>query len=207
MESRSNNRKQLSTQSNVDKGASRRGFLQKSLIGATPFILTAVSRPVLGNQCTVSGMMSGNLSAPGGPEVCAGLTPGFWKTHLMDWPEPYTPGEIQGDAWSPNSRGATPNLKVVGGTRFNDVFAFRNGYFRNNPSMLEVMQMRGNEDRERLGAHAVAAILNATYFANQSGVSFGYTPDDIISYWNQGRGPGGSNLKKFYEMLNQRGSG
>ncbi|WP_426416716.1 hypothetical protein [Aestuariirhabdus sp. LZHN29] len=207
MESRSNKNTQPSNTAPAGAAAPRRDFLRKSLIGATPFILTAVSRPVLGNQCTVSGMMSGNLSAPGEPQVCAGLTPGFWKNHLMDWPQPYTPGELPSGRLRVNNGRQAPALE--GGTLFNDVFSYRSGYFDDEPapSMLEVMQKEGHDDRYRLGAHAVAALLNSVYFAVERGVSFGYTADDILSYWNQGVGPGGSDLKEFYEMLNQRGYG
>ncbi|RRJ84332.1 hypothetical protein D0544_04275 [Aestuariirhabdus litorea] len=152
-------------------------------------------------------MMSGNLSAPGEPVLCAGLTPGFWKNHLRDWPEPYDPGELP-LGWHPNNGQNT--LVLEGGTLFNEYFTYRAGYFDDDPpaSMLEVMQKEGYDDKYRLGAHAVAALLNATYFANMEGVSFGYTADEILSYWNLGHGPGGTDLeslKEFYMMLNQRG--
>ncbi|KVW96756.1 hypothetical protein [Thiobacillus denitrificans] len=49
-------------------------------------IFTLASRPVWANQCTVSGMASGNLSAPDGAS-CEGCTPGYWKVcqHLDSW--------------------------------------------------------------------------------------------------------------------------
>ncbi len=48
-------------------------------------VFTLASRPVWANQCTVSGMASGNLSAP--QVTCEGCTPGYWKVcqHLDSW--------------------------------------------------------------------------------------------------------------------------
>lgn len=48
-------------------------------------VFTLASRPVWANQCTVSGMASGNLSKP--QETCEGCTPGYWKVcqHLDSW--------------------------------------------------------------------------------------------------------------------------
>jgi hypothetical protein len=64
-------------------------------IAATPVVMTVVSRPVLANgtgtptQCQApSGFVSGNTSSPGG-DVCAGRTPGYWKTHQSAWPSGY----------------------------------------------------------------------------------------------------------------------
>ncbi|NDP46946.1 MAG: hypothetical protein GZ085_00880, partial [Sulfuriferula multivorans] len=49
-------------------------------------VFTLASRPVWANQCTISGMASGNLSAPRGP-ACGGCTPSYWKQaqHLDSW--------------------------------------------------------------------------------------------------------------------------
>ena len=48
-------------------------------------VFTLASRPVWANQCTISGMASGNLSAP--RVTCDGCTPGYWKQdqHLDAW--------------------------------------------------------------------------------------------------------------------------
>ncbi len=179
----------------------RRNFLRKSLIGATPLILTAVARPVLGNQCTLSGMMSGNLSAPGEQVTCIGLSPGYWMTHPENWLPPYDPGVPQ-----QNQGNGKDAPETVGGTLFRIPFAYRDPHFvvpsgKPEPSMMDVLRMGGNEDSEQLGAHAVGALLNAVYFATQAGLSFGYTADEIISYWDQGHGPHGMNLKEFYAAL------
>jgi hypothetical protein len=48
-------------------------------------VFTLASRPVWANQCSISGMASGNLSKP--QETCEGCTPGYWKVcqHLGSW--------------------------------------------------------------------------------------------------------------------------
>lgn len=49
-------------------------------LGGAPFILTLASRPALASHCSPSGMASGNMSRVH-DVLCAGRTPGFWKTH------------------------------------------------------------------------------------------------------------------------------
>jgi hypothetical protein len=48
-------------------------------------VFTLASRPVWANQCSISGMASGNLSKP--QETCEGCTPGYWRVcqHLGSW--------------------------------------------------------------------------------------------------------------------------
>lgn len=64
--------------------ASRRRLI--ATLGGGAVILTLAGKPVWASQCTVSGMMSGNLSAPQGTP-CQGCTPGYWKVcqHLDSW--------------------------------------------------------------------------------------------------------------------------
>jgi len=77
-------------------GESRRRFVKGTLIAA-PVLMTVVSRPAWGNVCSPSGMVSGNISTPGGDQVdCAtGLAPndyveynsteGEWQLN-SNWP-------------------------------------------------------------------------------------------------------------------------
>jgi hypothetical protein len=48
-------------------------------------VFTLASRPVWANQCSISGMASGNLSQP--QVTCEGCTPGYWRVcqHLDSW--------------------------------------------------------------------------------------------------------------------------
>lgn len=56
----------------------------------TTAIVTLSSRPALANHCSISGMLSGNLSKPH-DVTCQGLTPGCWKTQ-PNWPGSYVVG-------------------------------------------------------------------------------------------------------------------
>src|SRR5512134_3139651 len=58
--------------------------LTGAALGATA-VFTLSSRPVWANQCSISGMASGNLSAP--KVTCEGCTPGYWMVcnHLDSW--------------------------------------------------------------------------------------------------------------------------
>lgn len=82
----------------IDKssvGNSRRRFV-KGTLAAAPVLMTVVSRPVWGNACAPSGMVSGNLSSPGADAVdCStGLPPndyvefvnGVYELNLSNWP-------------------------------------------------------------------------------------------------------------------------
>jgi hypothetical protein len=150
-------------------------------------VFTLGSRPVWANQCTISGMMSGNLSQPKGP-ACAGCTPGYWRQpqHLDSW---LATGFRPSDA-------------------FNTVFGVT-AYVRPDSTpytLLEVLQeLQGNGDpiSINLGFHAVAALLNAAH----PGVNYGYEPGDIITLFINNIGTPGlaAKLKNSFVMLNQRG--
>ena len=152
-------------------------------------VFTLASRPVWANQCTISGMHSGNLSqAPG--VSCAGCTPGYWKQpqHL--------------DAWGPT--GFLPTNK------FNTVFSVTQ-YVKSNGSpytLLEVLQLlngNGNGTPDpistNLGFHAVAALLNAAH----PNVNYGYTSGEIIALFQSHYLTDGAALKDSLAMLNERG--
>lgn len=78
---------------------SRRRLLRGGL-GATPVLLTLVSRSALGGGtggggvCTSpSGFVSMPTSQHGTPKTCLGRTPGYWKQsqHFGDWKPPFYP--------------------------------------------------------------------------------------------------------------------
>lgn len=147
-------------------------------------IFTLASRPVWANQCTLSGMMSGNLSAPT-VEACAGCTPGYWKQkqHLISW----------------ERTGFKPT------DPFNKIFGFTQ-YLKKNGTpytLLEVMQeLNGNGDpiSTNLGFHAVAALLNAAHPA----VNYGYTAGEIIAMCQKNISTP-AKLKDSLAMMNERG--
>jgi len=173
----------LSEGSKNDTIDTSRRKLTGTALGAAA-VFTLASRPVWANQCTISGMMSGNLSAPKGP-ACQGCTPGYWKQpqHLDSW------------------IGYKPTDK------FNSVFGVTQ-YVKPDGTpytLLEVLQLlngSGDPISTNLGFHAVAALLNA---ANSS-VNFGYTAGEIITLFQTNLAPNKcAALKDALAMLNERG--
>lgn len=151
-------------------------------------VFTLASRPVWANQCTISGMASGNLSAPKGP-ACEGCTPGYWKV----------PGHL--DSWAATGFNTTDKFNTVFGvTQYNKA----NG----TPyTLLEVMQILNGDGNgtpdpisTNLGFHAVAALLNAAH----PDVNYGYTAGEIISLFKNNLSKAAA-LKDSLAMMNERG--
>lgn len=183
--------------------SSRRRFLKGAGIAAPAVIMTVSSKPVLARHCTVSGTLSGNLSDPDHDHFCAGRTPGYWANHGDDWPHPYTPGRCDSRHGGSGVCGA-----YVDGTPFHSGYANSDGQrgpFGGNlygsATMMEVLQMSGVDDRYQLGAHAVAALLNALHFGDEI---FGYNEDQIIEMWNVRHLVDPEGLKEDFELLNER---
>jgi len=75
---------EISPETHSSSTNSRRSFLTKAVVAA-PILSSLASKPVWAiEQCTISGMLSGNLSTH--DETCnfGGLSPGYWKNHT--WP-------------------------------------------------------------------------------------------------------------------------
>lgn len=159
--------------------ASRRKLAGSALGVAAVFTLS--SRPVWANQCTISGMQSGNLSKPQGP-ACEGCTPGFWKQ----------------TRWHSKWTGYRPT------DQFNTVFGV-SIYTQNGQALTlqQVLDLTGGTDPvfPKLGAHAVAALLNAA----STGVNYGYTAGEIIDLFRAHYTVNAEKLKDSLAMLNKRG--
>jgi hypothetical protein len=136
---------------------SRRSFAKSGLV-VSGVLLTLSSRPVLGQSVckSPSGFESGNLSFHGTPITCSGRTPGFWMNHT-DWPSPYK-------AYTTTQ---TVNKGVVTtttnpGTYFKEYFhCIGNGAKFGSLTIMQVIQLTGQDDKTQIGAHSVAALLNA----------------------------------------------
>jgi len=178
---------------------SRRRFT-KSGLAVSGVLLTLASRPSLGGgggggggfACkSPSGFISGNLSQHGTPQTCSGRTPGYWGTHggggpqPNAWPSPYLPGTCASGTSCNNSS------YWSGGTKFSSVFSCtHNGLIYKdipgtNPkkqySMMQVIWLTGSGDPNQLGAHIVAALLNAA-----SGKTLGVlTEAQVINIFNE----------------------
>lgn len=179
--------------------ASRRRFIIRSaVVGSSPILMSLASRPVLASQCSISGMLSGNLS---GPQVtCHGLTPGYWGQHPNDWGQlGYSPGGcVQG--WV--GMHCKNNDYASDGTKFHDRGLGFAGNLYGDYTMMQVIQLTGTGDQYQLGAHAVAALLNAEYFGVEV---FGYTPNDIRDMWAARYMTDPEGLKLDFQALNERG--
>lgn len=175
-------------------------------------MLSLKARPVLGGGgCTVSGLLSGNLSGPA--PSCEGCTPGYWKNHPGSWPAPYDPGTC--GAGKGKGAGCNTPGGWSGGTRFADVFGAGGlAHFSLSPAtgaaiggdlsrltLMQVLHLTGGEDPYKLGAHAVAALLNAAH----GGVSFGYTPGEIIDLFDAGYATDPEGTKNGFQLLNEQG--
>lgn len=170
---------------------------------ATPIIFTLASRPAWGGVCTISVMASDNLSHPGRTDECRGCTPGYWGQHPDMWPPPYEPGTC-----TEYKEGGIGNNSASGcqayagdGTKFKDVFGMAHPA-GHNLTMMQVIHLASGEDPYQLGAHAVAAVLNAAYWGAEI---FGYTPAEIVHMYNRRYYADPEALKYDLEMLNTRG--
>jgi hypothetical protein len=175
---------------------SRRHFTKSGLV-VSGVLLTLASRPSLGAVCTSpSGFQSGNLSAPGTSQTCSGRSPGYFGTHSAQWPSPYEAGSY-----------TDSDTRSSSGTMFKDsALGFHcSGYGSNykNYSMMQIIGLGGGGDPHQLGAHIIAALLNARmgwtpvlteaqvrnmfneydskgYFEPTAGVK--WYPEDIVTY-------------------------
>ncbi|HSH29817.1 MAG TPA: hypothetical protein VK971_07915 [Thiohalobacter sp.] len=180
---------------------SRRRILKGAAL--TPVLLSLASRPVLGQECTISGMMSGNTSNHGAGHDCGGLSPGAWKTAdagAGDWSRtPCKPGTLKASSEKNTFSLASRNGRDKGkspydkdGTLF---FAYPDSFRGRDPhyagkTLMEVLWMNGKDDPHKFGAHIVAALLNAYAIPD-----YGMTPTDVQElYENVERhgGPTGS---------------
>ena len=182
-----------STSKTVD-GSRRR--LLKGAATAAPVVMAVTSMPVWGNNCSLSGILSGPNS--GGQDVyqCQGCTPGFWKTNPNVWPGE-TPGGVTDGIYDDTSGTCSKTETGKGnytckywdntGTKFDEVFgggaAASLGLFDDDNLPMSLMQALWAEKSKThangaLGAHLVAAYFNAWSFP----ANFGYTKDQVANW-------------------------
>jgi len=188
---------QSSAATNAPRNQSRRQFA----LAGSAVLLTVASRPVLatGQVCnSPSGFISGNVSQHGTPNYCAGRTPGYWMTkmHWAEWPSPYyTCGTLKDgttcnkwDDW--NNDGTTfKDQFSCSGLNWNNYANYGTEQHPKYYSMMQVLWMTGSQDPAQLGAHIVAALLNA-----KKGWTTGVlTEQGVKDIWNE------YNSKGYYE--------
>lgn len=173
-------------------------------------VFTLASRPVWANQCTISGMASGNLSAPPGPS-CAGCTPGYWSKcqHLDSWVATgFSPNDVFNTVFgvtqyvNPQNNQPYTLLQVLGlhgnGSCTPDV---PQPNCSAHPHGLAIGNMGCDPISVNLGFHAVAALLNAAH----PSVNYGYTSGELINLFKNNYLTNSSKLKDSLDMLNNRG--
>lgn len=170
-------------------------------------VFTLASRPVWANQCSISGMASGNLSAP--HVTCYGCTPGYWMQcqHL--------------DSWAATGYSTDDSFNAVFG-----VTQYINPKNNQPYTLLQVMGLHGKgncspDDVQpncsakpngnaigkmgcdpvsvNLGFHAVAALLNAAH----PDVNYGYTVGELTALFRNNLHRA-SELKDSLAKLNER---
>jgi len=203
------------------KGAdmSRRKFAKTGLIAA-PVIMSLNSRSALGAgySCTISGLLSGNLSNPGYDDLCGGNTPGYWKNHY-----PFPGGVNEGQQLiNPKTGKLSKKLWDDSGTKFHEIFDGElflydlDGNYRNytlmqilwNFASVDANANQNLKDWYELGAHSSAAYLNAWAsvegtdgFGN--GVVYGMSPDQVVALYNTYYATAPEQLKVVFQMYNE----
>jgi hypothetical protein len=177
----------------IDK--SRRSFAIAGVV--TPVIMTLASRTALGAVCTTSGFVSATATTVSGGHnritSCGGLSPGAYKTPNQGagtWVSPYSPGGLEEKKDEGYGKRHHPN-----GTLMSVGFSYAKGYLAND-SMYDVLWLNGQngkdgyKDRYNLGAHLVAALLNAA--AGRYTLANGLTVANVKDMYAQLSGSGGA---------------
>lgn len=187
---------------------SRRRFARAG--AAAPVVLgSLVSKPVLAGEveriyhCTISGQLSGNLSAHPNQIDCKtiGRSPGYWKNHLS-WPGGVVAGSLPNNSctFANGTQGTVFNGYSSGGAVFGDAFRRKSAnslcmvydvsegaYANTDPAkkatMLQVLNTGGglnDNSLKALGRAAVASLLNAHAY----GQAYPLTAAQVITMFN-----------------------
>lgn len=177
----------------------RRRFI-KGAAGVAPIIMTVASRPVLANNCSVSGAMSGNVSQPGNSIACMAYPASAWAG--LDHPWTRTPYDKGTCAEALVGGRCENNVWVGDGTSFHDATkGFVPGLYPLDKSMIEVMLEPAKDlagGPVELGPEAVAALLNAFTY----GEKYGYSVDQIQRIYARNYGSRDTDLVAFLQWLN-----
>jgi len=171
-------------------------------------VFTLASRPVWANQCSISGMASGNLSAP--EVTCAGCTPGYWDKcqHLGSWAVTgFFPDDVFNTVFgvtqyvNPQTNQPYTLLQVLGlngnGNCSPDA---EQPSCRLQPHGNAIGNMGCDPISPNLGFHAVAALLNAAH----PNINYGYTSGELITLFQNNYLTNPEKLKNSLVMLNER---
>jgi len=211
----------------VDKSASRRKFI-KTAVSTSPVILSLANRPVWGQNCSLSGMLSAtHASHHDLNDPCQqvglgqGCTPGFWKENPKAWKliglRPGNCIDDEEDTYYIDADGnkvkssSEKDYYTVNGCRVKNgcknydntgtTFSeiFGGGYY--SETLMQVLQKYPGS----LEFHAVGAYLNCLAFPD----GYGYTGAYIVEVYQQVVDSGDGNLiaamHDTLDFLNNRG--
>ena len=148
--------------------------------------MTLHARSVMGqNACTLSGMLSGNISSSAGESACTnfvdGLPPKYWLDHPNEWPI-----IIIGQ---PITAGTCADVQSFGcvyedGTLFEQIFFANAIHAYGNTTMYDILRLYENDPYTyEAGAVAVAALFNVVQ-GTGGGSSDALLAGDIISFYH-----------------------
>lgn len=164
----------------IEQGVDQtRRRLTGAALAGSGVLLTLASGPVLANGACLSpsGFQSGNLSRPNqGNLPCSGRTPGYWGEKNSITQGAWAAASCEPGICTSNSGNCDltgwHDTQVNIATKFCDVFPCSGAlakyqYVPGNSfppiqmSLMQVMHLNGGDDPYQLGAHLVAAYLNA----------------------------------------------
>jgi len=186
-------------QASTEKVNESRRRLTKGSLAAPIVLATLASKNALAAapyQCTISGILSGNTSAPAQTTPCnqLGRSPGYWKNH-NNWPSPCIYGAPSaGNCPNASTVGTIFNGFSIGGATFADAFKCKNGTVVDpsqanwatasaKATMLQVLKTGGGLNDTAiaaLGRAAVASLLNSLEFAGD----YPLKPEQVIAMFN-----------------------
>ncbi|ARU56197.1 MAG: hypothetical protein MI864_13620 [Pseudomonadales bacterium] len=152
----------------TSRGVSRRNLVKG--LAASSVVVSVASRPVWGQgPCSISGLLSGNLSRPLESYSCTaggeGQTPGFWMNHPECWPTGYYPGY-------------TNDPRGIPGTIFSSEFGTGSSF---GITFMDVLDPQACENGAgSLEFHLIAALLNAAH----PSVNYGKSIQEIKDAFN-----------------------
>lgn len=223
------------TESTTDRESSpasnpgRRQFAKATL--AAPVLLSVTTRSAWGTEtCTISGLMSGNVSRHGDTDCDGGgCTPGFWKNNYLPWEcTGYSPGWLRcsdGTSSIYSCSGGGKHLEIVldndpysptawghrtdtWQTMFGCAPPSGSGYASDTPLLTILQGGSGAMNIQKTFAkHSVAAVLNASCID----VAYGSNAGDLktaICVVSGGGTFGGRTMEQFADWLddlNNRG--
>jgi hypothetical protein len=146
-------------------GAARRRFAKAGAGASAGVIMTLASQPGMAQTlCTSpSGMLSGNLSRHSDHLIpCAGLSPGFWKTHPEAWPGALTNPDAKFSATFSTTGNRSSALSAYTCSQIVDPKEVANG-----------------ADPDNVAMHIMATLLNV----RSKRIGF-LTENQVLGIWN-----------------------